>query len=203
MIKQIKGILENYQPLPLGIEKEYAVLLPLIWLNDSWHVLYEVRSQHISQPGEVSFPGGRVEAGENYSQAAIRETIEELQVSEDQIEVMGEIDYIIQSKRSIHCFVGQIKVSQLEDIRPNEEVDRLFTVPLESLMKVEPVYYDLTSHVTKDINFPFEKIRNGKKYPFSHQRSSIPFYETFEHTIWGLTAQFTNRFISIIKEQKD
>ncbi|ABF36910.1 hypothetical protein MGAS2096_Spy1858 [Streptococcus pyogenes MGAS2096] len=40
-------------------EKRYAVFLPLILVNDDWHVLYEVRSQHISQPGEVSFPGDK------------------------------------------------------------------------------------------------------------------------------------------------
>ena len=37
-----------------------------------------MRSEHISQPGEISFPGGRVEDGETFQEAAIRETCEEL-----------------------------------------------------------------------------------------------------------------------------
>lgn len=49
--------------------------------------MYEIRSQHVSQPGEVSFPGGRVEEGETYQQAAIRETVEELNIEPEQVHV--------------------------------------------------------------------------------------------------------------------
>ena len=47
-------------------KKKYVVLLPLVKINDKIHVLFEVRSQTVSQPGETSFPGGALEDGENF-----------------------------------------------------------------------------------------------------------------------------------------
>ncbi|MFC6994292.1 NUDIX domain-containing protein [Streptococcus loxodontisalivarius] len=196
----MKAILENYTPKPLGEESRYAVFLPLIWDGKDWQVLYQVRSQHISQPGEVSFPGGRVEAGETYQEAALRETVEELNLAPSQIDIWGEIDYFVYQTRSIHCFVGQLKVDKWQSIKANEEVDRLFTVALRDLLAHEPTYYELKADVKLDNQFPFDRIRNGKDYGFSHQNRSIPFYEAFPENIWGMTAQFTHRFTEILKE---
>ena len=53
----IKDKLAHYEPKPLGESGRYAVLLPLLYneKNEKYQVLYQVRSEHISQPGEVSF----------------------------------------------------------------------------------------------------------------------------------------------------
>lgn len=200
MKKTIKDLIKNHKPEPLGEQKEYAVFLPLLWQNEGWHILYEVRSQHISQPGDVSFPGGRVEKNETSQNAAIRETMEELNVSADKIEIWGEIDYIVQSKRTIHCFVGQLHCQDWQALAYNEEVDHLFVVPLDYLRKTKPIYYDLPQSVKEESNFPFDRIRNGQKYAFSNQVAHIPFYEGLEETIWGMTAQFTDCFIQLIKD---
>lgn len=61
--------------------------------SDQWQVLYQVRSESISQPGEVSFPGGGVEEGETPQQAAVREAVEELNIQSEQIDILGEIDF--------------------------------------------------------------------------------------------------------------
>lgn len=50
--------------IPKRIEQEKdkvsAVLIPLIKKNDGYHILFEVRSNKLSQqPGEICFPGGR------------------------------------------------------------------------------------------------------------------------------------------------
>ena len=79
-----------------------------------------MRSEHISQPGEISFPGGRVEDGETFQEAAIRETCEELNLVPNQIDIWGEIGYLIHQGRTIHCFVGKIKIENWEYIHPNE-----------------------------------------------------------------------------------
>lgn len=56
----IKDKLAHYEPKPLGEKGRYAVLLPLIYdvKTDKYQILYQVRSEHISQPGEVSFQVG-------------------------------------------------------------------------------------------------------------------------------------------------
>lgn len=117
-------------------------------------------SEHISQPGEISFPGGRVEDGETFQEAAIRETCEELNLVPNQIDIWGEIDYLIHQGRTIHCFVGKIKIENWEYIHPYEEVYRLFTVEVDTLLTKEPIYYTVTSTLSEAKDFPFFLVKN-------------------------------------------
>lgn len=72
----------------------FAVLIPLVTLGDDGrdHLLLEVRSMSVAQPGEICFPGGRMEAGETVLEAALRETCEELGVAPDSVEILGELE---------------------------------------------------------------------------------------------------------------
>ena len=193
----IKDKLAHYEPKPLGEKGRYAVLLPLIYDVKlvSIKFLYQVRSEHISQPGEISFPGGRVEDGETFQEAAIRETCEELNLVPDQIDIWGEIDYLIHQGRTIHCFVGKIKIENWEYIHPNEEVYRLFTVEVDTLLTKEPIY---TLSEAKD--FPFFLVKNREKYNFGYSERHIPFYRNLTENIWGMTAIFTHKFTNILKD---
>lgn len=199
MINHIKNIIGNYSPVPLNQKNKYAVLLPLVQHNDEWHILYEVRSEHISQPGEVAFPGGRVEKDESFQQAAIREASEELLIQENDIAIIGEIDYIINQRMTLHCFVGQLLIDDWQTIHPNEEVARLFTIPIKHLLKEKPQYHQLKSTIQTDSDFPFERIPNGNQYNFHPQHRHIPFYNINNENLWGLTAQLTHRFCEILQ----
>ncbi|HEM5941849.1 TPA: CoA pyrophosphatase [Streptococcus suis] len=198
MTDQLQALLKDYQPQPLGEKRSYAVFLPLVWSDNQWQVLYEIRSESISQPGEVSFPGGRVEVGETPQQAAVREAMEELNIQPEQIDILGEIDYLVLERSTVHCFVGRLNLDWTT-ILPNEEVARIFTVPLSTLLTTQPVYYQLNSQIVPDCDFPFERLRGGVDYPFSHHKRSVPFYENLPENIWGMTAQFTHRFTEIVK----
>ncbi|HFI0036562.1 TPA: CoA pyrophosphatase [Streptococcus suis] len=200
MIDESRMILKDYQPQPLGQKSEYAVLLPLVWSDNQWQVLYEIRSESISQPGEVSFPGGGIDEGETAEEAAIREVIEELDIQAEQVELLGEIDYLVFGRSTIRCFVGRLQLDW-KALQPNDEVARFFTVPLEALLKTAPVYYQLDSQIVPDCDFPFERLRGGVDYPFSHHKRFVPFYENLPENIWGMTAQFTHRFVEIMKER--
>ncbi|KXT77961.1 NUDIX hydrolase [Streptococcus sp. DD13] len=197
----LKEIFQDYQPQALHPTTEYAVFLPLLWIDQKWHLLYEVRSDWISQPGEVSFPGGKIEAGESPAQAALRETVEELRLNEEVLELWGELDYWEFEGRKIHAFVGELKLHQLKDLHPNQEVKRIFSVSLSDLIQHPPVYYELRFFVDQQSAFPFERIRGGEKYPFRLQSRQIPFYEDLAEPIWGLTAQFTERLVQLINEK--
>ncbi|MGT2666386.1 NUDIX hydrolase [Streptococcus rifensis] len=198
-LSDIKNLLSHYQPRPIDEKRVYAVLLPLIKVNGVCHILYQVRAQHISQPGEVAFPGGRVEPGEMIREAAIRETMEELNLSADQVTIIGEMDYMVNGPRTIHCFVGQLLVEDWTQIQPNEEVERLFTLPLDLLLEIPPTYYDLTAVVAPSRDFPFERIPNGANYNFKEHFRRVPFYNQDNENLWGMTARFTHRFTEIVK----
>ncbi len=179
MTDQLQALLKDYQPQPLGEKRSYAVFLPLVWSDNQWQVLYEIRSESISQPGEVSFPGGRVEVGETPQQAAIREVMEELNIQPEQIDILGEIDYLVLERSTVHCFVGRLNLDWTT-ILPNEEVTRIFTVPLSTLLTTHPVYYQLDSQIVPDCDFPFERLRGGVDYPFSHHKRSVPFMKIYQ-----------------------
>ena len=74
--------LAEHTPRTVWLERErsMAVLLPLAEGPEGWQVLFEVRAAGISQPGEVCFPGGRIEPGETPEEAALRECREELDI---------------------------------------------------------------------------------------------------------------------------
>ncbi|TLQ41431.1 CoA pyrophosphatase [Ruoffia tabacinasalis] len=207
-MKKIRQIIQHYDAKALGVQRGYAVLLPLIKIKDEWHVLYEVRSKHISQPGETSFPGGRIETDESPEEAAVRETMEELNIQRENINLYGEIDYIIAANRIIYCYVGEITGVAFEDIYPNIEVERLFTIPLDHLMENRPTLYQLNFEFKKandndsEQEFPFHLIKQGEKYPFNEVKQKIPFYHIPYKVLWGFTANFTDRFIQIITDDK-
>ena len=69
---------------------DYAVLIPFVTTEEGKALLLEVRSQLVKQPGEMCFPGGRVEAGETPVETAVRETCEELGLKPEDIEVISE-----------------------------------------------------------------------------------------------------------------
>lgn len=199
----MKELLKNHIPQPIGDLSSYAVLIPLIKMDEKWHILYQVRGQAISQPGEVSFPGGRLEEGEGFQEAAIRETCEELGISCEQIDLLGELDYLVQPGRIIHSFVGILEIEDLRHLTPNpSEVDRLFTVPLDQLLNSEPTYHSLAFEIKQGQEFPFDKIPNGAHYRFTDYLRKIPFYDIEGEVIWGITALFTHSLTALLAGKK-
>lgn len=198
----VKG-LQSYEPRPLGQQRLYAVMLPLIFHEDEWQILYEVRAEGISQPGEVSFPGGGVDPGECPADAAIRETMEELLVRRDQIEILGELDYFVNDVTIIYCFIGRIRDLALADLHPEpSEVKECFTLPVRWLCAHPPTYYSTYNKPLYGDDFPVGRLPGGHGYPWNRRRQVVAFYDEPEdgQNLWGLTARFTDRFIRYLKE---
>lgn len=203
MIENIKQVIKEYEPKIYGDHKESAVLLPLIKVENDWHVLYEVRSEIVSQAGDSSFPGGHVEAGETYEEAAVRETTEELNIEAENIAVHGEIDYIASENIIIHCFVGELIHLDVEDIYPNEEVEEIYTVPLSYLLENEPSYFSVNFNPVLEKEFVENQEKDEYGYKFNNHSQKIPYYKVANHSLWGFTANLTHRFIEIIRRDND
>ncbi|MGZ4112577.1 MAG: NUDIX hydrolase, partial [Tumebacillaceae bacterium] len=112
-VKAIASTLQKRTPRLMGHQqlREAAVLVPLIEQDGEIHVLFEVRAQSLRrQPGEICFPGGRLEQQDgSASETAIRETCEELGLRKEQIELVGELDVLVGHSQLIYSFVGQIE----------------------------------------------------------------------------------------------
>lgn len=201
-----KGILKKIQnrvPDVLGNKNfsKYSVLLPLIEKDGELHVLFEVRSHHLrSQPGEICFPGGRIDATDkSEEETAIRETIEEIGIMEEEISEVFPLDYIVSPFGMIvYSFLGIIDSSV--EFKPNPaEVDHVFTVPLSFFRDNEPKIYRMNFEIQPEENFPFDLISGGENYNWRTRDMDEYFYIYNDKVIWGLTARILNHFIEILE----
>lgn len=197
-------MLENRQPTILGYEKyrKYAILLPLIEVNKETHILFEVRSKHMrSQPGDICFPGGKVDPDDpDEKHAAIRETSEELRIKEADISGVVPLDYMVSdSGRIVYPFIGRI--TPLDQISPNRsEVEEIFTVPLNYFIQTKPEKYKVDLQVIPEKDFPYEWIYGGENYNWKMRQIDELFYPYDGKAIWGLTAKVLTHFIELLKQ---
>lgn len=201
MIANVKNIMKDYEPKIYGGRKESAVLIPLVQVDGEWHILYEVRSNLVSQAGDSSFPGGKVEPGETYEEAAIRETMEELNLNRDNIKVHGEMDFIIGQFMIIRCFVGELVGIEVSDIKPNEEVEQVYSIPVKYFMENDPKYYSVQFNPRLEEEFEKSLGENEFKFNLRNHGEKVPVYEIEHHSLWGYTANLTERFIEIIRDK--
>jgi 8-oxo-dGTP pyrophosphatase MutT (NUDIX family) len=201
-IENIREKIQNRIPGPTRIQHYFSVLIPLIEIDGETHLIYELRSKNLNtQPGEVSFPGGRIERGEEFSQAAVRECSEELLIPENKIELLGETDYLITPFNFIiYAFVGKINVKSIEEIKVNNyEVEEIFTVPLDFFLNHQVEKYAAVLKSEFDQDFPYHLLPQGEKYNPRQGDYQIYFYRYQGRVIWGITAEITKTFIDILK----
>lgn len=199
MIHHIQYRLAKRKTHVLGHENyhKFAIMLPLTLHEEKLSVLFEVRSHKLKrQPGEICFPGGKVDADDkNVLSAAIRETHEELGIDYDEIDVLGELDFLVApSELIIYPFVGLIKDGAKLSPSP-DEVAEIFCVPLEFLLKTKPKLYYVDLQVKPPEDFPFHLIPNGRNYKWRKGRIPEYFYFYEDKVIWGLTARVLHHFL--------
>lgn len=196
-LRKIKAKVQGRKPLPVDVKNRFSVMIPLIKRDGDIHLLFEKRAFTLrNQPGEISFPGGRIEKGESPREAAVRETAEELLISEREIEIYSEGDFVVNPYAAIiYTFVGEIK-KDFDKISPSEdEVEKVFTVPLPYFLKTKPKSYKINLRVERNKEFPYHLIPNGVNYKFKRGREEVLFYEYGDEIIWGFTAKMARRFV--------
>ena len=115
--------------------KPAAVLIPVIARPDGATVLLTRRADSLaSHPGQIAFPGGRLDPGETASVAALREAWEEVALAANDVEVLGLGDaYETGTGFLVTPVVGWLKAPPEVTAAP-DEVAELFEVPWDFLM---------------------------------------------------------------------
>ena len=129
--------------------------------------------------GEISFPGGRKDpADKTLLDTALRETQEEMGISPDDVDVLGEIDDIAtNTSYLISTFVGTIPYPY--KFAPSEaEVAEVLEVPISTLMD----YNSARDEV---------RVRDGELV------NSVS-YSYDGHLIFGATARILSRFLELL-----
>jgi 8-oxo-dGTP pyrophosphatase MutT (NUDIX family) len=197
--------LKDRSPSILGEESfsKYAILLPLVRKEDEIHVVFEVRSLKLRrQPGEICFPGGRIDDDDkNEKKAALRETTEELGIKVENISGVFPLDILLSPfGMIIYPYAGI--VDNFEKIQPNpSEVGEIFTVPLTFFLENEPEIYYVDLKPEPEKNFPFDLIAGGKNYRWQMKQMDEFFYLYENRVIWGLTAKILAHFVEILRRE--
>lgn len=195
--------LSERSPFVLGSENfsTYSVLLPLVYINNEIHLIFEVRAFSLRrQPGEVCFPGGKNdETDKDHMETAMRETYEELGLKEGSISQVVPLDFIVSPYGNIiYPFVGVIDT--INDMQVNhKEVDHIFTVPLTFFKQTKPDIHYVNARLEPEPGFPYDSIVGGKDYNWQIKRMEECFYYFEDKVIWGLTARVVRHFIQVIE----
>ncbi|TGY44181.1 CoA pyrophosphatase [Clostridium sartagoforme] len=183
--------------------KRASVIIFLAEIDSEINVLFQMRSKKMrSQPGDISFPGGKIEEGEDPKEAAIRETCEEIGLNKCDFEIISPLNILTTHYNLlIHPYLGYIKdITKIKISR--DEVDHIFFVPLEYFIDNEPLIINSEMVVKRNEDFPYERINGGKNYKFKNGLYKSLFYKYNDYNIWGITAIMLNDFINDLKDKK-
>lgn len=161
-----------------------SVLVPLLCNNNkNWHVLFTRRNENLPEhSGQVSFPGGRADPGDNSpEETALREACEEIGLKTSEVEILGRLpEFHTITNYLVTPIVGVIPWPYSFQIA-SEEVSRVFTIPL---------------------NWLSDPSNSETKYrQLNPNHSSIPviYYRPYDGEIlWGATARLTVHLVDIL-----
>ena len=162
-----------------------AVLIPIYQdENKDWHVLYTRRTDELEEHrGQVSFPGGLIEDGDDDAQgAALRETFEEIGILPDDVEILGALDSLLTvTQFQIAPIVGRIAWPYQFNLN-RSEVAKVFGVPINWLSDPENLEIQYRQAVVPGRDIPV-----------------IYFRPYLGETIWGATARITLNLLERIR----
>lgn len=156
-----------------------AVLIPLVWQDEAWHLLYTRRTDTVeSHKGQVSFPGGACDEGETTpEQTALREADEEIGLSPNDVKVLGRLANMITiTYFRVTPVVGVIKWPNVFRVGEHE-VARVFMIPLNWL--ANPL--------------------NRWEFTMPGRNRSLIAYHPYDgELLWGATARMTVDFLKVL-----
>lgn len=163
--------------------REASTLVLLYPVAGEVKVVLTLRTAHLKDhSGQVSFPGGRLELGEDAVDCALREAWEELGIPADAVEVLGHLTPL-HIGPSNFCLWPVLAVSQE---RPafaihDAEVAELIECPVARLL--DPAFLGSEERVLQ-----------------SGQRREVPFYNCQGHKVWGATAMILAELAAVWRE---
>ena len=156
-----------------------AGLLLVFPIDDRPHTVLTLRADNLERHrGQVSLPGGAVDAGESFEHAALREAHEEIGLSFEDVRILGALTPvdIPVSGFQLHPVVAAA------DIRPaftasSAEVARVLEVPIADLR--EPAHLISTTRMS-----------GGRTI-------QVPAFRIGSIEIWGATAMILSEFLTL------
>ncbi len=190
-----------------------AVLVPLVFMDNEFHLLFEKRAEGIRQGSEICFPGGMHDPGTdaNCIETAVRETMEELGIPKNRIDVIGRFDTLVASMgATVDPILAVVSITGASELIVNsQEVEDVFLLPVSFFVKnraesykvrliVEPYYTDKEG---KEVTLlPARELGLPEIYhkPWGKAIHRVLVYKTPQGVIWGITAEIIHDMIEKI-----
>lgn len=157
-----------------------AVLAPLYEHDGEPYVVLTRRAQHLrSHRGEVSFPGGGQDPGEDLLETALREAREETAMDTSTVAIVGELDHLetVMSRSFIVPFVGVLPARPQLEANPSE-VAKILHVRLADLLD-DDVFHE-------------------ERWGLPPMDRPLCFFEVVGDTIWGATASMLRNLLALV-----
>jgi 8-oxo-dGTP pyrophosphatase MutT (NUDIX family) len=162
-------------------DARYAVLVPIYVDSEGTNrIIFTRRPEHMrTHPGDVVFPGGGREEGEDAIATAKREAWEEIQLPpENVVEIVGGLTPVTTRSRTTLIVPVVARIERPDELVPDPaEVHSIIEPPIDHLL-------DESRWVSRDFH--------------GHE---LWFYEFEEGTLWGATAFMVRELLKYLREE--
>ncbi|MGH2554106.1 MAG: NUDIX hydrolase [Actinomycetota bacterium] len=166
--------------LPAGASLA-SVLVPVLVSTPDPRMVFTRRTDTLSRhAGEISFPGGLADEGEDAASAALREAQEELGLPPDDVELVGALS-------PVHTHVSGILI-----------------VPFVGLLVKDPRFTPNADEIADVLEFRLaDLVARGAESDFEHEGTTFRtyVYDLDGEVIWGATARILWSFIELLHAQ--
>ena len=160
-----------------------SVLAPIQERPDGDYLILTLRSKNLSShSGQVAFPGGSVDPGDDGAvAAALRETQEEIGVDPGHVRIVGQLDQVFAGYNFLVTpFVGLIPHPY--EFHPDpRETAAVFAVPVAALLKQDALTLD---------------------HRLSRRSEPIYHFQYQEWDIWGATARMVKQLLELVYDYR-
>jgi 8-oxo-dGTP pyrophosphatase MutT (NUDIX family) len=217
--EELKKLIKNLPTIPGILRKNEffnsAVVIPFVMKNGEYHLLFEKRAANIRQGGEICFPGGEYDPklDKDFTETAVRETVEELGIDINKINVMGILDTLIGPMGvTVDSCLAILDIKDINELNiDNTEVEKVFLIPVSFFRDNPPQIYHVQlvvhPHYTDEngnlVNLlPSKELELPERYnqPWRAGKRKIYVYKLKEGVLWGLTAALVREVVYRLNE---
>jgi 8-oxo-dGTP pyrophosphatase MutT (NUDIX family) len=198
-VRRIRAALAERPPSPLDVPgfRPAAVLVPLLDRAGGPTLLFTRRTESVpSHKGEISFPGGAREPGEDAVRAALREAEEEVGLPPDLAEPLGALDDVPSIARYVVTpIVAAVRAPPPAFRRAEFEVLEPFELPLSALLEPGQRRASLFDPARLPPELPLALLRAHTSARFEEVDPATghwrlwSFHADPARVVWGLTAR--------------